>query len=47
MPSPFRRTYQDARYDLRIDYSQPPPPPIPSDEELAWLEAQLRQGSSR
>lgn len=37
----LRATYQDARYDLRVDYSQPPPPPALSDEEIAWLEAQL------
>jgi hypothetical protein len=43
----LRRTYQDARYDLRIDYSQPPPPPPLSDEETAWIEAQLRRASGQ
>jgi len=39
----LRTTYKAARYDLRIDYSQSPPPPLLSEEETAWLEAQLRQ----
>lgn len=40
----LRTTYEAARYDLRIDYAQPPPPPALSDEETAWVEAQLQQG---
>ena len=29
--------YDEAVYDLSIDYSQKPPPPVLSDEEAAWL----------
>ncbi|MBS1253816.1 MAG: hypothetical protein MAG451_02869 [Anaerolineales bacterium] len=43
----LRTTYEAARYDLRIDYSQPPPPPALSDEETAWLEAQSRQNNDQ
>ncbi|MFQ5343022.1 MAG: DUF4058 family protein [Anaerolineae bacterium] len=39
----LRRTYQDARYDLRIDYSQPAPLPLLSDEDAAWVEKHLQQ----
>lgn len=33
--------YDEAAYDLRIDYSQPPPKPDLSPEDAAWLEAYL------
>ena len=37
--------YQRARYDLRIDYTQPPLPPLsPADAE--WAEALLRERTS-
>lgn len=39
----LRRTYDDARYDLRIDYSQSPPPPPLSEEDGAWIETQLEK----
>ena len=36
------RIYANARYDLRIDYRQPPPPPELPAEDAAWLDAHLR-----
>ena len=34
--------YDRAAYDMRIDYSQPPPKPDLALEEVEWLDAQLR-----
>ncbi|MCL4265412.1 MAG: DUF4058 family protein [Anaerolineae bacterium] len=34
--------YDEAGYDLSIDYHQPPPPPELSAEEAAWLQSLLR-----
>lgn len=36
------QVYRNARYDLRIDYRQPPPPPDLTLEEAALLDAHLR-----
>lgn len=33
------RVYRGGRYDLRIDYRQPPPPPSLSAEDAAWLDS--------
>jgi hypothetical protein len=33
----LKRIYATARYDLRIDYLQPPPPPDLSAEDAAWV----------
>ena len=33
--------YDEAAYDLSIDYSQPPPPPPLSSEEAAWVRSCL------
>ena len=33
----FRKLYDDAGYDLSIDYSQPPPPPELSPDDAAWV----------
>lgn len=38
----IREAYRRARYDLEIDYTQPPPPPDLSPEDAAWLDAHLR-----
>jgi hypothetical protein len=35
----FRTIYDDAFYHLSIDYTQDPPPPPFSTEEMAWLRA--------
>lgn len=34
--------YDAAAYDLRLDYSQPPPKPDLAPEEAAWVEARLQ-----
>lgn len=34
----FRAVYDEAAYDLSIDYAHDPPPPALSEEEQAWLE---------
>lgn len=39
--------YRSARYDLRIDYRQSPPPPDLPLEEISWLEALLRERGLR
>jgi hypothetical protein len=31
--------YDEAAYELSVDYSQPPPPPALSAEDTAWLKA--------
>jgi hypothetical protein len=36
------RVYSSARYDLRIDYRQAPPPPELPPEDATWLDAHLR-----
>jgi len=38
----IHEAYRRARYDLEIDYTQPPPPPDLSPEDAAWLDAHLR-----
>ena len=38
--------YDRAGFDLRIDYSQPPDPPLPA-EDAAWAEALLRASPAR
>jgi hypothetical protein len=35
--------YDEAVYELSIDYTQPPPPPSLSSEEMAWLEERVRK----
>ena len=39
--------YDRSGYDLRIDYTQPPPSPTLSVEDRAWLEAHLRTAGKR
>lgn len=39
--------YRRARYDLEIDYRQPPPPPELSADDAAWLDAHLRERGLR
>jgi PIN domain nuclease of toxin-antitoxin system len=39
--SAIHDTYRRARYDLEIDYHQPPPPPELTAEDAAWLDAHL------
>jgi len=35
--------YDEAAYDLSIDYSQPPPPPAFDEETQAWMAALLQE----
>ena len=41
----LRTIYDDAFYHLSIDYTQDPPPPPFSQEEMAWLRAQLQNST--
>ena len=34
----LRSIYEDAAYELSIDYGEAPPPPKLSDEERVWVE---------
>ncbi len=43
----IRTIYDAAGYDLRIDYSQPPPKPDLAPEDAAWLDAHLRTAGVR
>jgi hypothetical protein len=38
----LRQIYADVRYDLRIDYTQPPPEPALPPETAEWLKQVLR-----
>ncbi|GIV99059.1 DUF4058 family protein [Roseiflexus sp.] len=38
----IHEAYRRARYDLEIDYTQPPPPPDLAPDDAAWLDAHLR-----
>lgn len=37
----FRAVYEEAAYELSIDYQQDPPPPTLSDEDRSWVRALL------
>ncbi len=37
LPHALRTIYDEARYDLSIDYSQPPIPPLAQDD-AAWAQ---------
>lgn len=43
----LRQIYASARYERRIDYTQPPPPPALPAADLAWLDARLRERGLR
>lgn len=38
----IHEAYRRARYDLEIDYREPPPPPELAPDDAAWLDAHLR-----
>jgi hypothetical protein len=38
--------YDEAAYDLSIDYTKPPPPPPLSDEDGAWLQTLLEKSTT-
>jgi hypothetical protein len=37
--------YDEAGYDLSIDYTQPPPPPALSDADIEWMYKRLGKSS--
>ena len=39
----IRTIYDESAYDMRIDYSQPPPRPDFPPGDAAWIEAQARR----
>jgi hypothetical protein len=39
----FTEVYEEAAYDLSINYQLPPPPPALSDEDQAWVQKLLEQ----
>lgn len=41
VPTIMREVYDEAAYDLSINYNEPPPPPTLSDVEQQWLERQI------
>ncbi|MCU0495128.1 MAG: DUF4058 family protein [Chloroflexaceae bacterium] len=43
----LHQAYTSARYDLRLDYRNPPPPPELSPDDAAWLDAHLRERGLR
>jgi hypothetical protein len=43
----IHEAYRRARYDLEIDYREPPPPPELSPDDAAWLDAHLRERGLR
>ncbi|MEK7278126.1 MAG: DUF4058 family protein [Chloroflexota bacterium] len=43
----IRTIYDDAAYDLRIDYRKPPPPPDFAPEDANWIGSRLRAASAR
>jgi hypothetical protein len=43
----IHEAYRRARYDLEIDYREPPPAPELSADEAAWLDAHLRERGLR
>jgi hypothetical protein len=42
LPTALASIYDEAAYDLSIDYKQPPPPPDFSDADQAWMHTLLR-----
>ncbi|HBL11878.1 MAG TPA: hypothetical protein DD379_10810 [Cyanobacteria bacterium UBA11162] len=43
LPQVLADIYEEAAYDLSIDYSQPPPPPILSEDDTQWMHTLLSQ----
>jgi hypothetical protein len=43
LPQVMADIYDEAAYDLSIDYSQPPPPPAVSEADALWMQALLSQ----
>lgn len=43
LPSALATVYDEAAYELSIDYTQPPPPPLLSSEEATWLKERVQE----
>ncbi len=43
----LQQVYRNARYDVQVDYREPPPPPEISPDDSAWLDARLRERGLR
>jgi hypothetical protein len=43
----LQQVYRNARYDLQVDYRDPPPPPDLAPDDAAWLDAHLRERGLR
>jgi len=43
LPAAFAAIYDEAGYDLSIDYTQPPPPPHLAETEEQWMRALLHR----
>ncbi len=37
----IRNIYDEAAYDLSINYTQPPPPPEFSEADIQWMQANV------
>jgi hypothetical protein len=42
----LHEVYERGRYDLAVDYRQPPPPPPFADEDIAWMTSLLEQATA-
>lgn len=42
----LRTVYDEAAYELSIDYARDPPPPPLGEEERRWIDAEIRRGES-
>jgi hypothetical protein len=43
LPQVMADIYDEAAYDLSIDYSQPPPPPALSEEDARWMRTLINE----
>ncbi len=43
LPQVMADIYDEAAYDLSIDYSQPPPPPTLSEEDAHWMRTLINE----
>lgn len=46
LPVAFNAIYDEAAYDLSIDYTQSPPPPAFSEEDMRWMRSLLSENFS-
>jgi hypothetical protein len=43
LPQVMADIYEEAAYDLSIDYNQPPPPPALSEEDARWMRTLINE----